>query len=182
MEAKTPELGGAIRLFYLEGDRLEEGSGGCRLTFCCLHSLQAFLLPPRRFPVIGGIFSISQGSEFLADRSKPVTGRGILGLFRRSLGVPEGVKRLACVASPCGAMTPRNSRSISINQTSPAGMEPRGPLTHAKRRGKRSRNQRLCAGNRKKSLGVEVSRNSAVADGLTHQWPEALLRNVPTKQ
>lgn len=40
------------------------------LTFCCLHSLHAFLLPPRRFPVlIGGIFSISQGSEFLLEKS-----------------------------------------------------------------------------------------------------------------
>lgn len=76
-----------------------------QLTFCCLHSLQAFLLPPRRFPVTGGIFSMAQGSEFLAERSKAETGRGILGVVRKSLA-PED-KRLAWDGSPFGGIRGR---------------------------------------------------------------------------
>ncbi|GAT28252.1 aspartate aminotransferase [Aspergillus luchuensis] len=84
-----------------------------------------------------------QESKFLEAKSKPVTGRGSLGVLRRSLEEAGGVIRLACVANPVGARTPRNSRSISINQETSDG-----------------------AGNRQKTLGgfwwvtEEISRES----------------------
>ena len=89
-----------------------------RLTFCCLHSLQAFLLPPLRFPVIGGMVSISQGSEALEEISKPAPGRVILGLFRMSQLRAWGVKRVPWFDRP-GVMAPRNSSSIRFEQLTP---------------------------------------------------------------
>lgn len=54
------------------------GEWTCGLTFCCLHSLQAFRQPPRRLPVTGGVFSMSTESGVLCMKSTP-GGRGILG-------------------------------------------------------------------------------------------------------
>lgn len=59
------------------------------LTFCCLHSLQAFRLPPRRLPVTGGTFSISPRSGLLCTNSPADGGRVSLG-DRRSLGGIKG--------------------------------------------------------------------------------------------
>lgn len=96
-----------------------------QLTFCCLHSLQAFLLPPLRFPVIGGMDSMPQGSaEVLDDRSKPAPGREMrgLGLFRRSQlragagGVKFNREAWGWGERP-GVKTPGNSSSIRFKQT-----------------------------------------------------------------
>lgn len=75
------------------------------LTFCCLHSLQAFRLPPRRLPVTGGVFSISTESGLLCMKSTPGCGRGSWG-DRKSLG---GIR-----CGPFGASRFRYSRSIRI--------------------------------------------------------------------
>lgn len=76
-----------------------------RLTFCCLHSLQAFRLPPRRLPVTGGVFSISTESGLLCMKSTPTWGRGSWG-DRKSVG---GIK-----CGPFGAIRFRYSKSIRI--------------------------------------------------------------------
>lgn len=81
-------------------------------TFCCLHSLQAFLFPPLRLPVIGGTGSISHGSEFL-DRSKPFPRDG---LVRMSLLGVGGVIREPWGGRALEVMTPRKCRSISLSQ------------------------------------------------------------------
>lgn len=76
---------------------------------------------------MGGVFSMSPGSEDLLEKSKPVSGCESLGLFRRSGEVPWGDIRLACGGNPFCAKIPRYSRSIGINQKSiSAGMGPRG--------------------------------------------------------
>jgi len=74
-----------------------------RLTFCCLHSLQALRLPPRRLPVTGGVFSISPDSG-LRWRNSPAAGRDSRG-DRKSLEKRGG---------PFGASRFRYSRSIRI--------------------------------------------------------------------
>lgn len=90
--------------------RIGSGSGICMwLTFCCLHSLQAFRLPPRRLPVTGGVFSISPDSGLLCVNSTPEDGRGMGD--RKSLG---GIK-----GGPFGASRCRYSKSIEIGLCSP---------------------------------------------------------------
>ncbi|GLA03305.1 hypothetical protein AnigIFM60653_002923 [Aspergillus niger] len=107
-----------------------------------------------------------QESKFLDAKSKPVTGRGSLGVLRRSLEEAGGVIRLACVANPVGARTPRNSRSISINQETSDGLGTAGPVNTCKMMSAADRNQRAGAGNRQKTLGgfwwatEEISRES----------------------
>lgn len=91
--------------------RIGSGSEICMwLTFCCLHSLQAFRLPPRRLPVTGGVFSISPDSGLLCVNSTPEGGRGSLA-DRKSLG---GIK-----GGPFGASRCRYCRSIKIGLCSP---------------------------------------------------------------
>lgn len=74
------------------------------LTFCCLHSLQAFRQPPRRFPVTGGTFSISLESGVLCSSSTSGS-RGRRG-DRKSLG------EIKC--GPSGARRFRYPKSIRI--------------------------------------------------------------------
>lgn len=92
-------------------------TGMCKcLTFCCLHSLQAFRMPPRRLPVTGGVFSISTESGLLCMKSTPGSGRGSWG-DRKSLG---GIK-----GGPFGANKFRYSKSIRIGLRSP-DIKPQG--------------------------------------------------------
>lgn len=89
---------GASAVFWVQGTtiwarlfrRVEHGVRRMDmwLTFCCLHSLQAFRLPPRRLPVTGGVFSISPDSGLLCMKLMPGVGRGRLG-DRKS---PWGIK------------------------------------------------------------------------------------------
>lgn len=91
--------------------RIESRSGICMwLTFCCLHSLQAFRLPPRRLPVTGGTFSISPDSGLLFMDSTPDGGRGSLGDRKSLRGIRGG---------PFGANRCRYSKSIEIGLRSP---------------------------------------------------------------
>lgn len=77
------------------------------LTFCCLHSLQALRLPPRRLPVTGGVLSISPDSGLLCMNSTP-GGRGSLGVRKSPWGIKDG---------PLGAKRFRYSKSIEIGLT-----------------------------------------------------------------
>lgn len=97
-------------------------SGICMwLTFCCLHSLHAFRLPPRRLPVAGGVFSISPGSGLLCVKSTSESGRDNLG-DRKSLGEIKG--------GPFGASGCRYSKSIETGLCSP-DIKPHGTGTGA---------------------------------------------------
>lgn len=80
---------------------------GMWLTFCCLHSLQALRLPPRRLPVTGGVLSISPDSGLLCMNSTP-GGRGSLGVRKSPWGIKDG---------PLGAKRFRYSKSIEIGLT-----------------------------------------------------------------
>lgn len=91
---------------------------GNSLTFCCLHSLQAFRQPPRRFPVTGGTFSISPESGLLCSSSRTGGGRGSRG-DRKSLG---GIK-----CGPFGARRFRYPKSIRIGLCSPDIKNSHGP-------------------------------------------------------
>lgn len=85
------------------------------LTFCCLHSLQALRLPPRRLPVTGGVLSISPESGLLCMNSTPAGGRGSVGVRKSPWGIDGG---------PLGAKRFRYSRSIEIGQRSPGIKSP----------------------------------------------------------
>lgn len=129
------------------------------LTFCCLHSLQAFRLPPRRLLVTGGVFSISADSGLLCIKSS----WGSLG-DRKSLG---GIK-----GGPFGANRCRYSKSIRVGRSSDIK-----PGTSASALGVRicrkseksacSERGEVGEGRAPPLIGCTLQRNSAVADSFS---------------
>lgn len=84
-----------------------------RLTFCCLHSLQALLLPPRRFRAIGWILSTWHPPGLPLEKSEAATGRLFLVLARTLLSGPAGgVTKLPRAASSFAATVRLGTGSI----------------------------------------------------------------------